>query len=343
MLFLLLLLMSAVTCVPTPLVLHISPNAAPSASAAHATLLRDGFLHLPELIPADEALAWGRAVDAAANARAADCSASALGRKCEPSPPPGAPASFLRARDLAATDAGLAVLTHSPALARVVASALRVKGLRYYESSAFIKHSGDERSRWHSDAAAIPLRTDKIATLWLSLSDVDADAGALKFLNASHLPGVPRPSLRDVPVFERPLVMAEWADATDAAVRAATGLDVVRARAMRAGDATLHLGWTLHAASRNKSPHDRVALAITYFVDGARIDDVLESQRSGEGDARGGIRFSGDGGSDLIVHLLADDVSTWTPWIHERVLIPGTRMEHERLTPLLFGGKLGDL
>lgn len=338
----LLLILAATPC--APLALHVSPNAAASASAAHEILLRDGFLHLPNLLRADEARAWGLAVDAAATARATACrAASSREPKCEPTPPPGAPTSFLRARDLAATDAGLAALTHSRALAAVVAGALRVSGLRFYESSAFIKRSGDERSRWHADAAAMPLRTDKVATLWVSLSDADADAGALKFLNASHLPGVPRPSLRDVPVFERPLALAEWADATDDAVRAATGLDIVRARAMRAGDATLHLGWTLHAASQNKSPHDRVALAITYFVDGARVDDVLESQSSGAGDARGGVRFAGDGGSDLIVHLLADDVATWTPWLQERVLIPGARMAHERLTPLLFGGKGGDL
>ena len=316
------------------------------ALSIHTQLLRDGFVLIPSLLSPVEAREWGRVVVEAAQKRADACTVipRSPSLACEPTPPPGAPVSFFRARDLAATDAGLAALTHSRALARLVASALRLKGLRFYSASVFIKHSGDARSRWHADAAAMPLRTDKIVTLWLSLNDIDADAGALNFLNASHLPGVPRPSLRSVPVFERPFAMAAWADATDDAVRTATGLDITRAHAMTAGDATLHLGWTLHSASPNRSKRDRVALAITYFVDNARIENILEMLPSGKGDARGGIRFNGDrGGDDLVVHLLSDDIDTWSHWLHERVLIPGAQMNHERLTPLLYGGDGGDL
>ena len=332
---------SSSSSLPAVVVPTISAVKLAAKLSIHKKLLRDGYVRIPSLLSHDDALAWEKVVVAAAQKRAESCTLipKSPSLACEPTPPQGAPTSFFRARDLAATDAGLAALTHSRALARLVASALRLKGLRFYSASVFIKHTGDERSRWHADAAAMPFRTDKIVTLWLSLADIDADAGALKFLNGSHLPGVPRPSLRDVPVFERPFAMATWADATDDTVHSATGLNITRAHTMVAGDATLHLGWTLHSASPNRSKRDRVALAITYFVDNAQIENILEMLPSGKGDARGGVRFSGDGGGDdLIVHLLADDVDTWSHWLHERVLIPGAQMNHEMLTPLLYGG-----
>jgi hypothetical protein len=251
--------------------------------------------------------------------------------------------SFLRARDLGADDPWLGALTRSRSLARVVAKAMNVSGLRLYEASAFVKLPGNGVTRWHADAAAMPLRGDRIATLWIALSDIEETGGALIFLNGSHLPGVPPPSLRDVrPPRARLAAAAKWLDADDDAVRRATRLAPTAPRRMVAGDATIHLGWTLHSARPNTSPGERIALAITYFADGMRVDDVLEHADKDAADASqqpgGSVRFTATGAPDLLVHLLSDDVQTWAKWLHHRppLLVPGSPMSDELLTPLVY-------
>jgi hypothetical protein len=100
-----------------------------------------------------------------------------------------------------------------------------------------------------------------------------------------------------------------------------------------------------HAAGANAGRGDRVALAITYFIEGTIIDDVLEMLPSGAGDARGGVRFAGERG-DLVVHVLADDVDTWQPWLARRpsALVPGAPMRDDALTPLVYeAGGRGEL
>ncbi len=120
---------------------------------------------------------------------------------------------------------------------------------------------------------------------------------------------------------------------------------------MRAGDATLHLGWTLHAAPPNRSGKPRPALAVTYFVDGARVHPQLlryegigsggngpDSVRAAGAADLKAVRLTTYGGSMLVVRLLADDAATWTRWLAARppVLIPGTPVKDDELTPVLF-------
>lgn len=119
---------------------------------------------------------------------------------------------------------------------------------------------------------------------------------------------------------------------------------------MRAGDATLHLGWTLHGALANSCAASRSAIAITYFADGARVHrNVLRMARGGSGpaDAAGvavagderAIRLStADGGSELLVRLLTDDSGTWMRWLRARppALVPGMPVRDAVLTPVLW-------
>jgi hypothetical protein len=357
----------------------------------HARLLRNGFVRAPRALPAAEARAFAapllRAV-AAETARCGACSsrelqdvAHAVCFGCDhafrDANPPGATAtgqSFVRARRLEEHDASLSRLVRHPALARLAADAMNVSGVRLYQATAFIKRAGDAPSAWHQDSAAAPFDSDRVVTLWLALADVPRACGPLLFARGSHLPGVPVPSLRNVPLSLRLRAMSAWSDGD---VRNLTGLEIVEppAGGLRAGDATLHLGWTLHGARRNTCESDRPALAITYFADGARIhrdllriDDGAQhssssssSSSSGSGSATSSVSLGGessflattqgdgedagavrlqteDGRNTLVVRLLADDASTWVPWLKARppLLVPGTSPRSETLTPLLF-------
>ena len=358
-------------------------SAAAAASSMHTRLLRNGFVRAPQALPASEALAFAapllRAVAAEA-ARCGACSARELQdvahdvcfgcdhayRDARPggvtaSPPVAAGQSFTRARRLEEHDASLARLVRHPRLARIAADAMNVSGVRLYQATAFIKRAGDAPSAWHQDSAAAPFESDRVVTLWLALADVPRACGPLLFARGSHLPGVPVPSLRNVPLARRLRAMSAWSDAD---VRNMTGLDIVEppAAGMRAGDATLHLGWTLHGARRNTCAQDRPAIAITYFADGARIhrdllriDDGTQRSAAGsvslggessflattqeDGEDAGAVRLqTEDGRNTLLVRLLADDASTWVPWLRARppLLVPGTAPRSETLTPLLF-------
>ena len=337
------LLLFFALCAPArtaaPLRTAVDPATLALAAGGHEKLLRNGFLRLPGVLPPEAARAWSAVATGAVASRAATCAArgASPAAPCEPSPPPGERASFARARALAP----LAPLTHAAhalSLAHLVAAAMNVSALRLYSASVFLKRPGDGVSLWHQDAAAMPLRTDKIATLWLALDDVPAEAGPLQFVRGSHLPGVRLPSLRDVPPRERAGAARLTASAGE--VERDTGLRATPARAMAAGDATLHLGWTLHGAAGNAAGRDRVGLAITFFEDGARVDpNLLERVAPGEvAPPSQGVRFRGEDGGELIVHLLADDRDTWEPWLHARppLLMPGAPARHAELTPLLF-------
>ncbi len=348
-----------------------SAAAAVDAGAQHARLLRQGFIRVPGVLPRGEALAWRDVVLEASAAEAAECAsctldaASSLGDErcfaCDGTTVArtggGAVRSFTRARRLHEFAPSLASLTHSRALARVAAAAMNVTRVRLYQATTFVKAPGDAPSAWHQDAAATPLHTDRMVTLWLALDDLPADAGALEFARGSHLPGVPPPSLRDLPLPRRLRAMTRWSDAD---VTNGTGLAIVPARAMAAGDATLHLGWTLHAARPNGSGRHRPAVAITYFADGARVHPELlrvESAGGGSGgvgggggggeggaDDAGGVRLSTADGSTLVVRLLADDAGTWAAWLRARppLLVPGAPARHDTLVPVVYDAADGD-
>ncbi|MFP3490912.1 phytanoyl-CoA dioxygenase family protein, partial [Staphylococcus sp. SIMBA_130] len=48
-------------------------------------------------------------------------------------------------------------------------------------------------------------------------------------------------------------------------------LETVSYGEMKAGDATFHDGWILHAASQNNESFDREVMTITFFADPAKI------------------------------------------------------------------------
>ncbi len=42
---------------------------------------------------------------------------------------------------------------------------------------------------------------------------------------------------------------------------------------MSAGDASFHLGWTLHRANSNRTEVDREVMTVIWFADGARVTE----------------------------------------------------------------------
>ena len=306
----------------------------------HSQLLSEGYARVRALLPEGQAEQWGARVLAASQQQTAACPHSST--QAAPGCSGFRGASFTRGRSLEDADPLLLQLSHSPQLARLAAQAMNVTRVRLYQATSFVKGPGDAPSAWHQDAAACPLHTDKIVTLWLALGAVPPESGPLIFARRSHLPGVPIPSLRDLAPPARLARMTRW---TTAEVRNSTGLPITRPLGLAAGDATLHLGWTLHAAPPNASPLPRTAMAITFFADGARVHPELlelsEPLAAAALDADGqqrGVAFRGEDGRELRVRLLDDDAATWRPWLEKKpaILVPGAVVRDSVLTPMLY-------
>lgn len=136
----------------------------------------------------------------------------------------------------------------APRLGEIAARLLEVKAVRLLHFCGFFKPGGGAATPWHQDLSFIPLDSERALSIWIPLTDVSPSMGGLMFAEGSHRKG--------------PLPM-----------RSALGrFHVVENGAMRAGDISIHLGWTLHASRENSSGAMREAISVCYYRDGARID-----------------------------------------------------------------------
>ena len=95
--------------------------------------------------------------------------------------------------------------------------------------------------------------------MWLPLHDVDPEMGDLEFAAGTHDGPIADQAISDEAdaFYDRYLANARIA-------RKSTG-------PMRAGDASFHLGWTLHRANPNRTDVDREVMTVIWFADGARV------------------------------------------------------------------------
>lgn len=153
-------------------------------------------------------------------------------------------------------------------LARVAAELLGVPSVRLYHDQALFKPSGAARTPWHQDRYYWPLDTDATVTMWLPLVDVDEEMGPMVFASGSHRAS----DLGD-------LMISEDTDRRLATTVAERGWSIA-SDPVRAGDATFHLGGTLHSAGANRSSRTREVLTVIYFATGTRVaEPANQNQR----------------------------------------------------------------
>lgn len=152
--------------------------------------------------------------------------------------------------------------------AGVAARLLGVPSVRLYHDQTLFKPPGSGRTPWHQDRWYWPLDTDRSVTMWLALVDVDEERGPMRFASGSH---------RATEVGNAGI--SEVNDRKLAALIEERGWPVATGP-LAAGDATFHLGGTLHSAGANTSRNVREVLTVIYFADGARAaEPANENQR----------------------------------------------------------------
>jgi len=143
--------------------------------------------------------------------------------------------------------------------AEIAAKLLGVPSVRLYHDQALFKPPGAGRTPWHQDRYYWPLDTDRSVTMWLPLIDVDEEMGPMIFASGSH-------QARDL----GELMISEDTDRRLTKLIAERGWPLW-SEPLHAGDATFHLGGTLHSAGANRSNRAREILTVIYFAAGTRV------------------------------------------------------------------------
>jgi len=148
-------------------------------------------------------------------------------------------------------------------IGQAAARLLDVEHVRLYHDQALIKTAGGGRTPWHQDQWYWPLNTQATITMWLALHDISADMGELEFALDTHQAPISATD-GDAPISTTgEEFYGDWLAHRDVTRR--------RTGDMSAGDASFHLGWTLHRAEPNHTEVDREVMTVIWFADGARL------------------------------------------------------------------------
>jgi len=168
--------------------------------------------------------------------------------------------AFLQVMNLWREEEALQKFVLARRFGKIAADLLGVDGVRLYHDQALFKEPGGGPTSWHQDQGYWPLDTDKTITLWMPLVDVSAESGTMTFASGSQAAG----SLGDLPI-------SDQSEADLSRFVADHGYALHTNGAMRAGDATLHSGWSLHRAPGNSTGTMREVMTIIFFADGLPV------------------------------------------------------------------------
>ncbi|MBX7056399.1 MAG: phytanoyl-CoA dioxygenase family protein [Pyrinomonadaceae bacterium] len=233
-------------------------------TAAIEAFERDGHVLLRSVASAEEIATYRPAITAAAAKYSSET------RPFEDRDTYGK--AFLQVTNLWTRDAAVREFVFISKFARIAAALLGVERVRLYHDQALFKEPNGGFTPWHQDQYYWPLDTDRTITMWMPLVDIDDGMGMLTFASGSHRSG--------------PIGSLAISDESEAAYEkyiAESGFTVARADSMKAGDATFHLGWTIHSAPDNVSPNlTREVMTIIYFADGARVAEPQNENQAAD-------------------------------------------------------------
>ena len=206
-----------------------------------ASYRRDGFVHIPGVLNADEVERYRSAL------------AGVYERGTEMSDDPAYTRIFKQVIQVWKIDPVLRELTFHEGLARY-ATQLAGVPLRLWHDHMLVKkpHNG-AATEYHQDAPYWPLRGSRASlSVWIALVDVPVERGCMSFI-----PG--QQDRHDI----RPIDLKDKTDMFAAAE------DLTYARRvtvpLRAGDVTFHNGYTPHTANANDTDEYRWALVTAYI------------------------------------------------------------------------------
>lgn len=154
----------------------------------------------------------------------------------------------------------------TPALAELVAEMTGAEALQIWNVQLLQKPSGNtsftSHVGWHQDSSYWPMWEGEVFTVWLALSDVQANSGPIRYVDGSHHWGALSGSdfwfegeLDDLKAQLPIPADAQWCE---------------HAAVLPPGAATMHHKYTMHGSAANSAGHDRWSFAIHFRTEKAR-------------------------------------------------------------------------
>ncbi|HUR98798.1 MAG TPA: phytanoyl-CoA dioxygenase family protein [Pyrinomonadaceae bacterium] len=191
--------------------------------------------------------------------------------------------AFLQVMNLWEKDEAVKRFVFEKRFAQIAADLLGVEAVRLYHDQALFKEPAGGPTPWHQDKYYWPLDTDKMITMWMPLVDVDDQMGMVRFATGSHEYG----AVENVGI-------SDESEERFARFVSENQFEIANASFMKAGDATFHLGWTIHSAGANRSDKMREVMTIIYFADGARVTEPNSMHQQADLETWLGGRLPGD-------------------------------------------------
>jgi len=150
----------------------------------------------------------------------------------------------------------------SPRLGQISANLLGVSKVRLYHDNILAKQSGCGRTPWHYDDHHFPLDTNDVVTAWIPAQPTPVEMGPLSF--AYPL---------DVHKLVNHVKFEKNGAGYDRGVSEVFSKNevAVNETPFELGEVSFHHNLNFHTASRNKTNRSRIALANTYYRDGAKV------------------------------------------------------------------------
>jgi ectoine hydroxylase-related dioxygenase (phytanoyl-CoA dioxygenase family) len=161
--------------------------------------------------------------------------------------------AFLQMMNLWEEDANIKEFILSKRFGQVAAELLGVEKVRLYHDQALFKEAGGGHTPWHQDQYYWPLSNAKTVTMWMPLVDITEEMGMLTFASGTQHVKLP------------PMPISDKSEETIASFVREQGFPIKAQKTMQAGDATFHMGWTLHAAPGNHSETMREVMTIIFM------------------------------------------------------------------------------
>lgn len=178
--------------------------------------------------------------------------------------------AFLQMMNLWEDDAMVREFVLAKRFGQLAADLLGVKQVRLYHDQALFKEPGGGLTPWHQDQYYWPIQTPKTVTMWMPLVDIQAGMGMLTFASGTQHVALPPMPISD----ESEAMIAQYVKDQE--------FPIVAQKTMQAGDATFHMGWTLHAAPGNESHTMREVMTVIFMDAEAEVMEPKNSNQEAD-------------------------------------------------------------